>query len=554
MVSRHRVWKSCCLGGLWWFHSCKCERPKDKEPKTTHECIRVLVIFAIFAFTFIWLYVTLILGNDIHNFNEYIFRSAGLWVDWSLVLVIVTAVLLTYCSFLLLTSLCLTLCGQPVILHIIHKVLLTLCFVLVTLGIVFLDLKWKEEWDAVSISLQMTSPFLHIGAVVGVSAFAWVVAGYYWGTSSKVFKWIILTVFAILLVALYISPLFISSPCILESSKLPSKPKIYGHRGAPMLAPENTMMSFDKLVAVGADVFETDVMVSLDGIPFLMHDSTLQRTTNVKNVFPNQEKENSSNFTWSDLQQLNAGEWFLQKNPFHTLGSLSEPDIQEVKKQKIPSLENLLNAAEKHNISVLFDLRQPPDGHPFNETYVNVTLTTILNSKIRPELVLWLPDEERNLVIVEAPGFRQIYGRKKEENETLDFVNLSYKNLTVSEVRSYRNDNISVNFYVVNKPWLFSHAWCAGVTSVTTNACQLLQAMQRPCWVLDPNYYLITWIVADCVSFLHIIWAFIIQRKCMQKKESKGYRKQASGFWPSIYREQASGLWPSGYGSRSLGL
>lgn len=50
--------------------------------------------------------------------------------------------------------------------------------------------------------------------------------------------------------------------------------------------------------------------------------------------------------------------------------------------------------------------------------------------------------------------------------------------------RLYRRDNISVNLYVVNRPWLFSVLWCAGVSSVTTNACQVLKEMDRPLWIL----------------------------------------------------------------------
>lgn len=55
--------------------------------------------------------------------------------------------------------------------------------------------------------------------------------------------------------------------------------------------------------------------------------------------------------------------------------------------------------------------------------------------------------------------------------------------------RQYRQDNISVNLYVVNQPWLFSVLWCSGVSSVTTNACQVLKEMKHPIWLLvsDPS-------------------------------------------------------------------
>lgn len=51
---------------------------------------------------------------------------------------------------------------------------------------------------------------------------------------------------------------------------------------------------------------------SADGVPFLMHDEELTRTTNVQAVFPERAALNSTSFNWTDLQQLDAGSWFLE--------------------------------------------------------------------------------------------------------------------------------------------------------------------------------------------------------------------------------------------------
>lgn len=51
---------------------------------------------------------------------------------------------------------------------------------------------------------------------------------------------------------------------------------------------------------------------SVDGVPFLMHDRTLRRTTDVVKVFPDRQMDEASLFNWTDLQQLNAGQWFLK--------------------------------------------------------------------------------------------------------------------------------------------------------------------------------------------------------------------------------------------------
>lgn len=51
---------------------------------------------------------------------------------------------------------------------------------------------------------------------------------------------------------------------------------------------------------------------SLDGVPFLMRDRTLRRTTNVQRLFPQRQSDDASLFTWTQLRSLNAGLWFLK--------------------------------------------------------------------------------------------------------------------------------------------------------------------------------------------------------------------------------------------------
>ena len=57
-------------------------------------------------------------------------------------------------------------------------------------------------------------------------------------------------------------------------------PRWIAHRGAGKLAPENTLAAFRLGAQYGYRMFECDAKLSLDGLPFLLHDSTLERTTN----------------------------------------------------------------------------------------------------------------------------------------------------------------------------------------------------------------------------------------------------------------------------------
>ncbi|MDB6002801.1 MAG: cytoplasmic glycerophosphodiester phosphodiesterase, partial [Rhizobacter sp.] len=73
------------------------------------------------------------------------------------------------------------------------------------------------------------------------------------------------------------------------------------HRGAGKRAPENTLAAFRLGASHGYRAFECDVKLSADGVPFLLHDDTLERTTNGSGIAGHQR--------WSALSRLDAGSW-----------------------------------------------------------------------------------------------------------------------------------------------------------------------------------------------------------------------------------------------------
>ena len=94
-------------------------------------------------------------------------------------------------------------------------------------------------------------------------------------------------------------------------------PRWIAHRGAGKLAPENTMSAFRLGAQYGYRMFECDAKLSADGVLFLMHDATLQRTTNGQGT--------GGDLPWSALAQLDAGSW-------HSRACAGEP---------LPTLEHL---------------------------------------------------------------------------------------------------------------------------------------------------------------------------------------------------------------------
>lgn len=91
-------------------------------------------------------------------------------------------------------------------------------------------------------------------------------------------------------------------------------PRWIAHRGAGKLAPENTLAAFRLGAGHGYRMAECDVKLSADGVPFLMHDAGLERTTNGRGTGGDQ--------SWAALSRLDAGAWHSRAYAGETLPTL----------------------------------------------------------------------------------------------------------------------------------------------------------------------------------------------------------------------------------------
>ena len=143
----------------------------------------------------------------------------------------------------------------------------------------------------------------------------------------------------------------------------PRRPLIVAHRGASAWAPENTIAAFREALRTGADGVEFDVRLSKDGIPVVVHDSNLSRTTGLK--------KRVADLTAEQLSRLDAGSWFnsahrANANPefasetisslrtiLQTIGTISGPIYIELKCESEREVSPLVDAvcreiAESH--------------------------------------------------------------------------------------------------------------------------------------------------------------------------------------------------------------
>jgi glycerophosphoryl diester phosphodiesterase len=95
-------------------------------------------------------------------------------------------------------------------------------------------------------------------------------------------------------------------------------PLLIAHRGASAYAPEHTAAAYELGIEQGADFIEPDLQITRDGVLVAIHDLTLERTTDVREVFPDRFREDEDgirrwhvgDFTLAEIRTLDAGSWF----------------------------------------------------------------------------------------------------------------------------------------------------------------------------------------------------------------------------------------------------
>ncbi|XP_045930892.1 glycerophosphodiester phosphodiesterase domain-containing protein 5 isoform X1 [Micropterus dolomieu] len=517
--------RQLCLSCITGIYGCRWKRYQRSHDDTTKwELLWSLILLFTFCLLLVWFYFWWEAHNDYNEFNWFLYNRSGEWSDGTVPILATTAAGFTYIAFLMVLALCHIALGQQLNLHWLHKIGVIAALLTTIVGVISVNQTWSQEWDVIPISLQATGPFLHIGALAAVTALSWIVAGQVARSEKTRLQVVVVLLYLSVLLGLYVVPLNINSPCIMNPTTLKQRPDVIGHQGAPMLAPENTLWSFQRALQMNVTGLEADVAISVDGVPFLMHDRNLLRTTDVEKVFPDRRLDDASHFNWTDLQQLNAGQWFLKDDPFWTVHTLSPHEKNLIANQSVCSLEQLLKLASYHNSTVVFRLRRPPLDHPCYHSWINDTLRAVQKSGVPQSLVMWTPDEHRAQVRQLAPSLIQTSAEKRSPQSLHHFgisrLLLRYNQASTWEIRHFSESNINLTLYNINEPWLFSVLWCSGVSSVSSEAPHILNKVPYPIWLMSPDKYCLMWVSADLISFAVVIGIFIFQKYRMSGMRS----------------------------------
>ncbi len=125
----------------------------------------------------------------------------------------------------------------------------------------------------------------------------------------------------------------------------PPRPRVFGHRGAAALAPENTLPSFALAAQLGADFLELDVHGTSDGTVIVLHDETVDRTTSGTGI--------AREMAWREVERLDAGHWFR-------FGSRDDSFPFRGQGVRIPTLDEVLRAFPAHRFNIEIKQAAPP--------------------------------------------------------------------------------------------------------------------------------------------------------------------------------------------------
>jgi len=291
-------------------------------------------------------------------------------------------------------------------------------------------------------------------------------------------------------------------PVAVYRGTVPARPRVIAHRGAAMLAPENTLASTKLAAELGAYGLEGDIHISQDGVPFMLHDDDLARTTNVSAVFPARKNDRAETFTLAELKQLNAGEWFVQVDPFRTVaaGQVTPAQQEQYRREPLPTLAEIVDILKQNEMIFIFDLKQPPAGHPFEQKYFDIVLDMFHQAGIDNRIWYLVNDQELAKVQAAAPQMAPVYGGEWRQMPTpADLAAMGYKvinsdfSFPPEWVAPAHQAGLTLNQWTVDEPWHFSRQWLLGVDSTTTNNAQAMLALQTPSQALPYTTYLLVW-------------------------------------------------------------
>jgi glycerophosphoryl diester phosphodiesterase len=175
-----------------------------------------------------------------------------------------------------------------------------------------------------------------------------------------------------------------------------ARPAIVAHRGDSFRAPENTLEAALLARQAGACAWELDVQLTRDGVPIVLHDESLLRTTDVARQFAGDPRGQHgfrvADFTIDEVKSLDAGSWFVAQESgqrsAHSFGTLERLDPTWIERYQsgrvtVPTLAEAMTFTREHDWLVNVEIKSFPEGHAdLIERVIRTALETETSTRV----------------------------------------------------------------------------------------------------------------------------------------------------------------------------
>ena len=228
---------------------------------------------------------------------------------------------------------------------------------------------------------------------------------------------------------------------------------IMGHRGASAQAPENTLSALNLAAVQGAEWVEFDVKITADQIVILLHDDTIDRTTNGHG--------NAGKLTYDQISKFDAGQWLKKRY----IG------------ESIPTLYQAFDLMRSLDLSANIELKPCPGF----EAETAVAVAQVIHDEINNfhgeiiissfnERCLWefrkiMPEIQTALLFFNVPWNWRLLA----QDIGVDAIHCLYKHLTRAQVKQINNVGYGVRCFTVNCPHTAKRLFEWGVDGLITD-------------------------------------------------------------------------------------
>ena len=234
-------------------------------------------------------------------------------------------------------------------------------------------------------------------------------------------------------------------------------PRIVAHRGGGKRAPENTLAAIDVGSRYGHTMIEFDAKLSKDGHVFLLHDDTLERTSNGWGV--------AGDLAWNDLRNVDAGSWYSG----------------EFKGEPLPLLSQVAERCHEHGMMANIEIKPTTGTGPLTGKLVALAARELWQGMTAPLLSSFdidaleaaqqaVPELPRGLLLDEwRDDWRELTARLGCVS-----IHLNHALLNEARVRQLKDAGLHILVYTVNAPQRAAELLRWGVDCICTDAIDVI--------------------------------------------------------------------------------